>query len=58
VATSRERVEHLVEACRSLPGGGSRLFLFTDQESLARGDILMHEWVNGRGEAVRLLAEN
>jgi hypothetical protein len=56
VTTSRERVEHLVEACRSLAGGGARLFLFTDQESLGRGDIIATEWVNGRGETVRLLA--
>lgn len=55
VTTSRERVEHLVEACRSLTGGGSRLFLFTDWESLCRRDILAHEWVNGRGESVRLV---
>lgn len=57
VTTSSERVEHLVKACRSLTGGGSRLFLFTDQEALGRGEILVHQWVNGRGEAVRLLAE-
>jgi hypothetical protein len=55
VTTSKERVGHLVEACRSLGGGGSRLFLFTDRESLGRGDILAHEWGNGRGEAVQLL---
>ena len=56
VTTSRERVEHLVEACRSLGGGGSRLFLFMDQERLSRGDILRQEWVNGEGQGVRLLA--
>lgn len=54
VTTSRERREHLVEACRSLPDG-DRLFLFTDRESLTYRDILAHEWVDGRGEAVRLL---
>lgn len=52
VTTSRERVEHLVEACRSLGSGGG-LFLFTDQERLGREDILAHEWVDGRGEPVR-----
>lgn len=31
VTTSRERVRHLVAACRSLPGGGSHLFLFADE---------------------------
>jgi hypothetical protein len=57
VTTSRERVEHLVEACRSLPGGGSRLFLFADQGALSNGDILSHEWVNGKGKLVHLLAK-
>jgi hypothetical protein len=57
VTASRERVEHLVEACRSLGGGGSRLFLFADRERLGRGDVLEHEWVNGRGEIVRLKAK-
>jgi hypothetical protein len=57
VTTSRERVEHLVEACRSLGGGGSRLFLFAQGERLGRGDILTHEWVNGRGEPVRFLGQ-
>lgn len=56
VTTSEERVRHLVAACRSLGGGGSRLFLFTAQESPGRGDILTREWENGRGEPVRLLA--
>jgi protein involved in plasmid replication-relaxation len=54
VAASKERVEHLVEACRSISGGGSRLFLFTDKESLGRGDSLRHEWINGRGEGAPL----
>jgi len=53
--TSEERVEHLLIACRSLSGGGSRLFLFADGERLGRGNALEHEWVNGRGEGVRLL---
>jgi hypothetical protein len=58
VTTSRERVGHLVEACRALSGGGSRLFLFTDQESWDRKDILGHEWVNGRRESVWLVEQN
>jgi hypothetical protein len=53
MTTNRERVEHLIGACQSL-SGGSRLFLFADRKSLGRGDILTHEWVNGRGEIVRL----
>ena len=54
VTTNRERVEHLVEACQSLSGGGSRLFLFTERERLGQEDILAHTWRNGRGELVRL----
>jgi len=54
VTASRERVEHLVEACRSLGGGGSRLFIFADQGALGSGDILSHEWMNGRREHIRL----
>lgn len=57
VTTNRQRVGHLVEACRSLGGGGSRLFLFTNGERLGRGNALEHEWVNGQGEAVRLLGQ-
>lgn len=56
VTASRERVGHLVEACRSLPGG-LRLFHFTDRERLGRGNILAHEWVDGRGEAAHLSEE-
>ena len=54
VTTSRERLAHLVEACQSLSGSSSH-FLFTEKERFG-GDILMQEWVNGRGETVRLLA--
>jgi Replication-relaxation len=55
VTTSKERVGHLVETCRSFAASGSRLFLCADRERFVRGDILAHEWVNGRGEVVRLL---
>src|SRR3954452_17537045 len=49
VTTSRERVGHLVAACRSSTGQG--LFLFTDDRgTLDRGRILNHGWLNGRGE--------
>ena len=54
VTTNKERVEHLVVACRSISGGGSRLFLFAAQEELGSADILTHRWVNGRGEVIRL----
>ena len=56
VTMNRERVKHFVATCHSLLGGGSRLFLFTDRESMDRGDILAHEWVNGRGEGGQILA--
>lgn len=55
VTKSRERVKHLLALCHSLLGGGSRLLLFTDRESLGSGNILTHRWVNGRGESVRLV---
>jgi hypothetical protein len=54
VTTNEERRQHLVAACRSL-GNGGRIFLFADERALAQGDILSSEWVNGRGEPVRLL---
>jgi hypothetical protein len=54
VTTSRERVEHLVKACPTLTGGGSRLFLFAAQAELGPGDILNHRLVNGQGELVCL----
>jgi hypothetical protein len=56
VTKSRERVKHFVAACHSLFGGDSRLFLFADLEALGGDDILTHEWMNGRGEIVRLFA--
>ncbi len=56
VTTSRERVEHLEEACQSLVGGGSRLFLFADRERLTRENVLSHQWLNGHYELVRLSA--
>lgn len=46
-------MKHMEAACRSLAGGGSRLFL-TDRERLGRSDILAHKWVNGQGEAASL----
>jgi hypothetical protein len=54
VTTSRERVEHLVEVCRSLGGGGSRLFLFADREQLTEENVLSLQWQNGLDELVRL----
>ena len=54
VTTSEERMGHLVEACRILTGG-ARLFLFTNDNGLHQSNVLLHEWVNGQGELVRLL---
>jgi hypothetical protein len=55
VTTTKERVEHLVEACQSFPGSG-RLFLFRDRETFAGGNVLARLWVNGKGEPQSLLA--
>jgi hypothetical protein len=54
VTTSKERVGHLVAACRSLPGSTSRLFLFTDQKGLGRGDILARQWTTSESEMLLL----
>jgi hypothetical protein len=55
VTTNEERMRHLAAACRSIPDG-QRLFLFMNRESVACGDILAQEWVNGRDEGFRLTA--
>jgi hypothetical protein len=47
-------VRHLLDAAASLPGGGSPLFLFTDQKSLGSGNPLTYLWTNGLGEPARL----
>lgn len=58
VTTNPKRVGHLAAACRSLSDGGSRLFLFADQQRLGAGEILTREWKNGRGELVRLMSNS
>ncbi len=55
VTTGRERVRHLVEACRSLSRDGLRLFLFSDREALRSKTSLPHNWLNGHGEVVHVL---
>ena len=49
----RGRVKTMVAACQKLQGLQG-IFLFTDEASLLAGDALEHEWVNGRGEEVRV----
>jgi len=58
VTTTEERVGHMIEANRAFNNGlGSRIFLFTDEASLARhSDILTLPWRNGRDERTTLLA--
>jgi hypothetical protein len=46
VTTSKERVRDLV--------AGQRLFLFAKAERLGSRDRITHEWLDGRGERVRL----
>jgi hypothetical protein len=54
VTTSRQRVEHLVAACRP-QAVGSHLFLFTDRNSLGGSDLLTHQWVTSGGERAQLI---
>jgi hypothetical protein len=57
LTTSAKRVEHLIEVNKRFNNDeGSELFLFTDRTSLcASPHVLEHEWINGRGERVRLI---
>jgi Replication-relaxation len=57
LTTSAKRVEHLIEVNKRFNNGeGSELFLFTDRTSFcASPHVLEHEWLNGRGERVRLI---
>jgi hypothetical protein len=55
VTSSRERVTHMLEVVREITGGkGTGFFVFIDGETLEASDPLSVEWVNGRGELVRL----
>ncbi len=49
----KKRLKPLVEAAGMLPSLQG-LFLFADETSFLAGDALQCEWVNGRGEGVRL----
>ena len=56
VTTSSERITSMIEALRSLTGGGgSAQFLFSNRSTLlATHDLLSLEWISGKGERVRL----
>jgi len=55
VTRSKARLEHLLEACASLPRGRG-LFLLIDRETLLQsGDFLSAPWRDGRGNAASLL---
>ena len=55
VTNSRDRVEHMLGVVRELTEGkGTGFFLFIERETLAGSDPLSAEWVNARGELVRL----
>ena len=49
----RDRVKSMVQAAQKL-SGLQGIFLFTDEKSLTATDALLHEWINGRGDRVRL----
>jgi hypothetical protein len=60
VTNSPTRVEHMLDEVLDLTGGaGSRIFLFTDQETLAaaNNDPLKAQWINGKGELTALSGE-
>jgi Replication-relaxation len=60
VTNSPVRVEHMLDEVLDLTGGaGSRIFLFTDQQTLAAagGDPLKAKWINGKGELTALSGE-
>ena len=52
VTSNAERVEHLIQATRSLNGGvGLKMFLYTDEPTLhSAPDILQLPWRNGQDE--------
>ena len=60
VTKSPTRVEHMLDEVHDLTGGaGSRIFLFSDRETLAAAgnDPLKAQWINGKGELTALNAE-
>jgi hypothetical protein len=60
VTNSPIRVEHMLDQVHDLTGGaGSRIFLFTDRETLAAadGNPLKARWINGKGEITPLCGE-
>jgi hypothetical protein len=60
VTNSPIRVEHMLDEVLDLTGGaGSRIFVFTDQQTLATAgnDPLKAQWINGKGELTALSGE-
>jgi hypothetical protein len=60
VTNSPIRVEHMLNELDDLTGGaGSRIFVFTDQQTLAAAgnDPLKARWINGKGEITALSGE-
>jgi hypothetical protein len=60
VTKSPTRVEHMLDEVMDLTGGaGSRIFLFSDRQTLAAAgnDPLKAQWINGRGELSALSGE-
>jgi hypothetical protein len=57
VTTNTERMKRFVAESHLHLGGGSRLFLFADQERLSGGNVLTEAWVDGRGEMTALWRE-
>jgi hypothetical protein len=55
ITTSRERMQTMWAAQSAVTKGGSRQFLFVDHAKFqACADVLALEWMNGKGEPVRL----
>jgi DNA-binding transcriptional ArsR family regulator len=56
VTTDRPRIEKMLAALNAITDGrGSNIFLFVDQATLAGSNPLEVQWVNGKGESVRIM---
>src|SRR3954447_9806541 len=55
LTTTPSRVAEMIDAVHEMTGGkGSNMFLFIDQETLARSNPLDVGWLTGKGEKIRL----